>query len=206
MVKEKKSTRLIILEAADAEFLEKGYDGTTTASIAARAKVTHAMLHYYFQTKENLFEMFIQGKMALVKEAICLPERTTAPASLEDQIRYIVSHHMDFLLRHPELPKFMLREICFNRDRMAMFAAVAQQDGNIMDVAASLKKAAEEEGLSIGFDIRSIIIEMALFNISAFISADIHSSCFGASDEAVAAMIEERKAENTERILKMLGK
>ena len=100
----------------------------------------------------------------------------------------------------------MLREICFNRDRMAMFAAVAQQDGNIMDVAASLKKAAEKEGLSIGFDIRSIIIEMALFNISAFISADIRSSCFGASDEAVAAMIEERKAENTERILKMLGK
>ena len=75
-----------------------------------------------------------------------------------------------------------------------------------MDVAASLKKAAEEEGLSIGFDIRTFMIEMALFNISAFISADIHSSCFGASDEAVAAMIEERKAENTERILKMLGK
>ena len=206
MGEEKKSTRQMILEAADAEFLEKGYDGTTTASIAARAKVTHAMLHYYFQTKENLFEMFIQGKMALVKEAICLPARAAAPGNLEDQVRYIVGHHMDFLLRHPELPKFMLREVCFNRDRMAMFAAVALQDGNIMDVAASLKKAAEKEGLSIGFDIRTIIIEMALFNISAFISADIHSSCFGVSDEAVAAMIEERKAENTERILKMLGK
>ena len=186
--------------------LEAAYDGTTTASIAARAKVTHAMLHYYFQTKENLFEMFIQGKMAFVKEAICLPARAAAPGNLEDQVRNIVGHHMDFLLRHPELPKFMLREICFNRDRMAMFAAVALQDGNIMDVAASLKKAAEKEGLSIGFDIRTIIIEMALFNISAFISADIHSSCFGVSDEAVAAMIEERKAENTERILKMLGK
>ena len=133
--------------------------------------------------------MFIQGKMAFVKEAICLPARAAAPGNLEDQVRYIVGHHMDFLLRHPELPKFMLREICFNRDRMAMFAAVALQDGNIMDVAASLKKAAEKEGLSIGFDIRTIIID-----------------CFGASDEAVAAMIEERKAENTERILKMLGK
>ena len=196
----------MILEAADAEFLEKGYDGTTTAGIAARAKVTHAMLHYYFQTKENLFEMFIKEKMALVKQAICPPVRAAAPGGLEDQVRYIVDHHMDFLLRHPELPKFMLREICFNRDRMAMFAAVAQHDGNIMDVAASLKTAAEKEGLSIGFDIRTFMIEMALFNISAFISADIRSSCFGASDEAVVAMIEERKAENTERIMKMLGK
>ena len=94
----------MILEAADAEFIEKGYDGTTTASLAARAKVTHAMLHYYFQTKENLFEMFIQGKMALVKQAICPPARAAAPGGLEDQVRYIVGHHMDFLLRHPELP------------------------------------------------------------------------------------------------------
>ena len=206
MKKEKKSTRQMILEAADAEFLEKGYDGTTTASIAARAKVTHAMLHYYFQTKENLFEMFVQKKMALVKEAICPPARTATPGNLAEQVRYIVSHHMDFLFSHPELPKFMLKEICFNRDRLAMFAAIAHQDGNIMDVAAGLKKAAEKEGLSIGFDIRTIIIEIALFNISAFISADIRSSCFGEPEEAVAAMIENRKTENTERILKMLGK
>ena len=39
-----------ILEAAEREFLKKGFDGARTTSIAAAAGVTHAMLHYYFRT------------------------------------------------------------------------------------------------------------------------------------------------------------
>ena len=50
-----------ILEAAEREFLEKGYDGARTTSIAKAADVTHAMLHYYFRTKKHLFERIIQG-------------------------------------------------------------------------------------------------------------------------------------------------
>ena len=53
-----------ILEAAEKEFLEKGYNGARTTSIAKAADVTHAMLHYYFRTKEQLFERFIDKKMS----------------------------------------------------------------------------------------------------------------------------------------------
>lgn len=45
-----------ILKAAEQEFLTKGYDGARTTSIAQAAGVTHAMLHYYFRTKEQLFD------------------------------------------------------------------------------------------------------------------------------------------------------
>ena len=44
-----------ILLAASEEFFEKGYDGTSTAVIARKAGVTHAMVNYYFRTKEQLF-------------------------------------------------------------------------------------------------------------------------------------------------------
>ena len=44
-----------ILSAASEEFFEKGYDGTSTAVIAQKAGVTHAMVNYYFRTKEQLF-------------------------------------------------------------------------------------------------------------------------------------------------------
>ena len=39
-----------ILEAAEKEFLTKGYNGARTTSIAKEAGVTHAMLHYYFRS------------------------------------------------------------------------------------------------------------------------------------------------------------
>ena len=53
-----------ILEAAEKEFLGKGYNGARTTSIAKAADVTHAMLHYYFRTKEQLFNRIIDKKMS----------------------------------------------------------------------------------------------------------------------------------------------
>lgn len=44
-----------ILKAAEEEFFINGYDACSTAVIAKRAGVTHAMVNYYFRTKEKLF-------------------------------------------------------------------------------------------------------------------------------------------------------
>ena len=46
----------LILEAAEDEFITKGYNGAKTTEIAKKAGVTHAMLHYYYRTTENLFQ------------------------------------------------------------------------------------------------------------------------------------------------------
>ena len=44
-----------ILLAAEEEFLRSGYDATSTAVIAKNVGVTHAMVNYYYRTKEQLF-------------------------------------------------------------------------------------------------------------------------------------------------------
>ncbi len=53
--KEKKNIEEDIMLAAESVFLEKGYSLATTTAIAERAGVTHAMLHYYYRTKEQIF-------------------------------------------------------------------------------------------------------------------------------------------------------
>ena len=50
-----KTTEQAIMDAAEEVFLEKGYNLATTTLIAKKAGVTHAMLHYYFRTKEHIF-------------------------------------------------------------------------------------------------------------------------------------------------------
>jgi AcrR family transcriptional regulator len=64
------NTEQQILKYAELEFLEKGYDGARTTSIAKAAGVTHAMLHYYFRTKELLFERIIEKKMSEITPLI----------------------------------------------------------------------------------------------------------------------------------------
>ncbi|MCU0847681.1 MAG: TetR/AcrR family transcriptional regulator [Spirochaetes bacterium] len=48
-------TRERILTAAKVEFAEKGFDGARMGSIAKRAEANQALIHYYFESKENLY-------------------------------------------------------------------------------------------------------------------------------------------------------
>lgn len=50
-----------ILLAAEEEFFKNGYDATSTEAIARRAGVTHAMVNYYFRTKEKLFVQILDN-------------------------------------------------------------------------------------------------------------------------------------------------
>ena len=50
-----------ILQAAEEEFFRNGYEATTTDTIAKRAGVTHAMVNYYFRTKEKLFVQILDN-------------------------------------------------------------------------------------------------------------------------------------------------
>lgn len=52
-----------ILLAAEEEFFNDGYDATTTAAIAKRAGVTHAMVNYYFKNKELLFRRVLDNNI-----------------------------------------------------------------------------------------------------------------------------------------------
>ena len=48
-------TRAAVAAAAQAEFIERGFDGARMQAIANRAGVNKALLHYHFQSKETLF-------------------------------------------------------------------------------------------------------------------------------------------------------
>lgn len=59
-----------ILLAAEKLFAEKGFKGATTSLIAAEAGVTHAMLHYYFRTKEQIFLRVCDSYMEEVRSEL----------------------------------------------------------------------------------------------------------------------------------------
>jgi len=54
-----------ILEAAEQEFAASGFEGTSTASIAARAGLPKANVHYYFGTKEKIYRAVLDNILVL---------------------------------------------------------------------------------------------------------------------------------------------
>ena len=111
-----KQTEEIIFEAATTVFEEKGMDGARMQDIANKAGINKALLHYYFRTKDHLFEAVFQklaGKM-FEKFAPVFREDLT----LEEKIRFFYREHITFMQENPRLPSFILNELNRNPSRI----------------------------------------------------------------------------------------
>jgi TetR/AcrR family transcriptional regulator len=59
-VRDAEVTQQQILDAAEIEFAKDGLKGARLSAIADRAKITTAMIHYYFENKEGLYKAVLQ--------------------------------------------------------------------------------------------------------------------------------------------------
>lgn len=121
------NTEQTILEAAEAEFLEKGYANAKMLSIARRAGVAHSMLHYYYRSKENLFQTILMKKMQLMIPAYneLFGQENL---SLEDVLRHLRDARDRFLWsQNPQMPYFMLTEILSSKKNRGMLIATLEQ-------------------------------------------------------------------------------
>ena len=107
------STEDRIKAAARKVFHQKGYAGTRTRDIAEEAGINHAMLNYYFRSKEKLFEIVMMETMGQFFKGVgvILNDENT---SLEEKIERVVANYIDLLLEEPDLPTFILNEVRTN--------------------------------------------------------------------------------------------
>jgi TetR/AcrR family transcriptional regulator len=116
MTETDKLTEDKIFEAATEVFTEKGMDGARMQDIANHAGINKALLHYYFRTKDKLFNAvfeMIAGKI-FKKFAPVFDENIT----LEEKIRFFFREHIAFLQANPRLPGFLLNEVNRNPERI----------------------------------------------------------------------------------------
>ena len=111
-----KQTEIKIFESATEVFIEKGMDGARMQEIANRAGINQSLLHYYFRTKERLFNTVFEKVAGQVFQrfAPVLDEQL----SLEEKITFFYSEHLEMLRQNPRLPAFILNEINRHPDRI----------------------------------------------------------------------------------------
>lgn len=106
--------RLNILDAAEGEFAEHGFHGARMVAIAKRAGVTHGLLHYYFDSKDHLYEQVV-GR--LFNRHLQLFRRLGARAGgLTPKEAALQS--FDLFWEHPNQVRIMLWEMASGSDRV----------------------------------------------------------------------------------------
>lgn len=193
-----------ILQAAEKEFITKGYDGARTTSIADAAGVTHAMLHYYFRTKDNLFDRVIESKIGTLRDIMLMTiDMTEAP--LLERIRQTIERHIDFIAANPGLPKFMLNEVMSRSERLqALKETVLQQtEPKIRMLQQEIDENAEK-GICRKADARMLLLDIVSLNIFPYMASPLVNSLLGGIIEDKEAFTEKRKKENVETIMRKL--
>lgn len=110
-----------ILQAAERLFADKGFKASTTTLIATEAGVTHAMLHYYFRTKEHIFlRVFDSYVKSILSElrAVMAPDVYDA-----GPIRKVTELCFDFFNEH--------------RGQMSLILEVARERPDILETYVS---------------------------------------------------------------------
>ncbi len=108
-------TKQKILDSAQDIFHTKGYDGARMQEIADKANINKGLLHYYFKTKDSLFDTVFSiafRKMLGQLESVLMME-----IPLEDKIDLIIDGYMSMLSKNSTLPRFVMNEINKNPDK-----------------------------------------------------------------------------------------
>jgi AcrR family transcriptional regulator len=113
------SKKVEIKEAALRLFTKQGYNAVTNRDIAKEAGVTHALVNYYYQSKENLFETIVREiRQELIPKAFLIlnnPETT-----IEKKIEEVVDFYygIDLIVKAPDVPFFMFSQIANNSENL----------------------------------------------------------------------------------------
>lgn len=113
-------TRDQLLAAADRLFAEHGATGVSLRELASEAGVTSAMVHYYFGSKDGLYDAMLERTFERVIERVnALVERGRLDADApHDPLRDLLEILTSTFAAEPWLPALVVREVLSEGGRL----------------------------------------------------------------------------------------
>lgn len=155
-------TELSIKGAAMKVFLAKGLAGARMQEIADEANINRAMLHYYYRSKEKLFEVVFSECM---QEMHCRVNFIfNSGSSIQEKIRRFIESYYDDALEDPNFDMFLMNEFNQNPERMMHI----MRQGNMMAEVEGFMRSVEQavEAGEIAGNARQVIL--SLFSLCMF--------------------------------------
>ena len=197
------NTEQIILEAAEAEFLEKGYSNAKMMAIAQRAGVAHSMLHYYFRSKENLFQGILQQKM---RDMFSLEgEALEGETTFEGLLRKVRDLRDRFFAANPKFAYFILTEVMGNAQNRELLVRLVEQMSRTSMV--KLRELLEQEmaaGRMRRMRIENVILMMITLDVAMLTAISQCREEEGIGDEVADRLLAGYKERNLQLFLEAL--
>lgn len=188
-MKKDSSTEERILEAAKKVFILRGLAGARMQDIADEAGINKALLHYYFRSKDKLFEtIFAEVARRFLPR---LSEIIQSDLGLFEKIEAFCEEYIDNVSKNPFIPLFVMNEL--NRQPREFIKKVFGEEKPwfqifIKDVQEAVRKK----------EIRPIeplhlLVNTVALCVFPFLAKPMMQMISGSSDAQFRTFIEDRK-------------
>jgi len=189
-----------ILNAARRVFENKGMSGARMQEIADEAKINKSLLHYYYRSKQLLFEAVF--KTAFNQLAPKINKIFNTDESVFEKIKNFSDNYTTFMIKHPYLPNFILQELNRNPDFVKelistkSFPSIKKFQNQISD--------AVKKGEIRPISSEQLFINILALNIFPFIAAPLLKGFINATDDDYKSILERRKTDVADFIIQSI--
>ncbi len=191
-----------ILEAAKRVFQEQGFSGARMQEIADEAGINKSMLHYYFRSKDKLFQKVFQESVRQFFPVIF--KVLNSDLALVPKIEKLVETYYDMFRQQPHLPRFVIHEMNQHPDRFKEFV-----EGMGVEVPEKFVKQIEAEieaGEMKSIQPQEFIINTIGLCVFPVLAQPMIKTVFQMNEEQYHQFLEARKKELPKFILNAVKK
>ncbi|MCC8072273.1 MAG: TetR/AcrR family transcriptional regulator [Bacteroidales bacterium] len=187
------STELRILHAAERLFVEQGFTKTTTAQIAREAQANSALLHYYFRTKELLFDRIVKSKLEYITGHILSAFLDSDERDIRKRILRATELHIDFMVKNRRTLLFVITAA---REQPQLIDTIYNNvrpvlSNNLLLLQKELDAAAKRGEIS-HIDSLTLILDLLALNLTPLVIFDLAHPILDIDEES---FIEARRQE-----------
>lgn len=199
-MEEKDSTEQKIFEAAHVEFTQRGFDGAKMQDIADRAGINKALLHYYYRSKDKLYQMVARAVMS--KNIPTLRKVLESDLPLVEKLPLFIDKYIGVISKNHYLPLFLISEMNKHPDRF--FDEVLPKDFPKPTVLIRQVKEEVEKGNIRPIDPRHLVVNVMSLCIFPFIGKPMIRMVLSMDSKEWDLFIADRKKEVTAFVMNAL--
>ena len=197
------TTEQDILKTAENLFLEKGFALTSTTEIARIAGCNQALVHYYFRTKERLFDAVFEKNATVFISAFLDKMDDNLP--FEEKVRKKIETHFDILRANPKLPFLFFNEMNTNPGRLSLLKEkIGEMPYPLFSAIDDELKVEIEKGSVRPMTAVDLMLTILSLNLALFMAGPVLQAITGLTEQEFQRVVENRKRENVTVILKSL--
>lgn len=191
-----------ILEAAKQIFQNRGFSGARMQEIADEADINKSMLHYYFRSKDKLFQEVFQYSIRQFFPEIL--KVLNADLAFVPKVEKLVETYYEMFKKHPHLPRFVIHEMNQHPDRFRDF--VKNMGFEIPEAFVNQIQSEIDSGTMQKIDPREFIINTIGLCVFPLIARPMIETIFEMNDEQYQLFLEQRKKELPKFILNAVNR